>query len=47
MPDTRKFDGSAGEEDYGKIGRGDSGYRQPDPTIAAELVRALGGRGRS
>ena len=41
-PATRKSDGSAGDADYGKIGGGYAGYRQPDPHIAAFILDALG-----
>lgn len=36
-------DGSAGDADYGVIGRGYAHYRQPEPRIAAHLHAALGG----
>jgi SAM-dependent methyltransferase len=39
---ARKADGSAGDADYGAIGRGYSSYRQPEPAIAALIARALG-----
>ena len=39
---TRKSDGSAGDADYGTIGRDYARYRQPDPRIAAAIARALG-----
>lgn len=35
-------DGSAGDADYGVIGASYSGYRQPDPRIAAAIREALG-----
>lgn len=35
-------DGSAGDADYGAIGRGYSRFRQPDPWIAARILDALG-----
>lgn len=35
-------DGSAGDVDYGEIGRSYSRFRQPDPTIAAQILTALG-----
>jgi SAM-dependent methyltransferase len=35
-------DGSAGDVDYGAIGRGYAVYRQPDPRIEAYIDRALG-----
>jgi SAM-dependent methyltransferase len=38
----RKADGSAGDADYGAIGRTYASYRQPEPAIAALIVRALG-----
>ncbi|RKR74919.1 class I SAM-dependent methyltransferase [Frondihabitans australicus] len=41
-PDGRHLDGSAGDADYGTIGRGYTDYRQPDPRIAAAIERALG-----
>ncbi len=40
--DDRRADGSAGDADYGTIGRGYSTYRQPDPRIARRIVEALG-----
>ena len=40
---NRSHDGSAGDADYGAIGRGYSKYRQPDPRIFAEIVRHLDG----
>ncbi len=39
---VRRSDGSAGDVDYGSIGRGYSVYRQPDPRIGAYIDRALG-----
>ena len=39
---TRQADGSAGDTNYGAIGFGYSSFRQPDPTIAAQIVLALG-----
>lgn len=36
------MDGSAGDADYGVIGASYSGYRQPDPRLAAAITRALG-----
>jgi SAM-dependent methyltransferase len=39
----RHDDGSAGDADYGLIGRGYASYRQPDREIAEFLGRALGG----
>ena len=38
----RRRDGSAGDADYGSIGRGYPAYRQPDPRIFGTIVRALG-----
>ena len=38
----RKVDGSAGDADYGAIGPGYTGYRRPDPRIAAHIAGALG-----
>lgn len=38
----RTTDGSAGDADYGVIGASYSGYRQPDPRLAAAITRALG-----
>ncbi|HWV82050.1 MAG TPA: methyltransferase domain-containing protein [Hyphomicrobiaceae bacterium] len=38
----RKADGSAGDADYGAIGRDYASFRQPEPAIAALIVRALG-----
>lgn len=38
----RKADGSAGDADYGTIGRDYASFRQPEPAIAALIVRALG-----
>ena len=35
-------DGSAGDVDYGVIGVDYAVYRQPDPRIAAQILRALG-----
>lgn len=39
---TRARDGSAGDADYGQLGRSYSRYRQPDPRIAARISAALG-----
>ncbi|HEX4790265.1 MAG TPA: methyltransferase domain-containing protein, partial [Actinospica sp.] len=39
----RTADGSAGDADYGTIGRGYAAYRRPDPRIAALLESALDG----
>lgn len=38
----RKSDGSAGDVDYGEIGRSYADYRKPDPLIAAQIRRAVG-----
>lgn len=38
----RTSDGSAGDVDYGEIGRSYARYRRPDPFIAAQIRRALG-----
>lgn len=38
----RKADGSAGDADYGVIGRDYAGFRQPEPAIEALIVQALG-----
>jgi ubiquinone/menaquinone biosynthesis C-methylase UbiE len=38
----RKADGSAGDADYGTIGRDYANYRQPEPAVAALIGRALG-----
>lgn len=37
----RKADGSAGDADYGTIGRDYASYRQPEPAIEALIDRAL------
>ena len=42
MPRLRRSDGSAGDVDYGSIGRSYAVHRQPDPRIAAHIARALG-----
>lgn len=42
MNQTRRRDGSAGDVDYGEIGRSYSRFRQPDPIIAAQIYAALG-----
>jgi len=42
MAHPRKPDGSAGDADYGTIGRGYTNHRQPDPRIAAHILEALG-----
>ena len=39
---ARRADGSAGDVDYGEIGRTYGRYRQPDPVIAAQIHQALG-----
>jgi SAM-dependent methyltransferase len=38
----RNTDGSAGDANYGVIGKSYSSYRQPDPRIAAVIAQALG-----
>lgn len=38
----RHGDGSAGDANYGAIGNGYINYRQPDPHIAAFILKALG-----
>jgi SAM-dependent methyltransferase len=38
----RKADGSAGDADYGTIGRDYASYRQPEPSIEALIDRTLG-----
>lgn len=38
----RRADGSAGDADYGTIGRGYTYYRRPDPAIESAIVEALG-----
>lgn len=40
---VRRTDGSAGDADYGRIGGGYAGHRQPDQRIADVIVKALGG----
>lgn len=42
LGNRRLSDGSAGDVDYGAIGGTYSRYRQPDPEIAAQILRALG-----
>jgi SAM-dependent methyltransferase len=42
VTENRKLDGSAGDADYGTIGRGYTSYRQPDPRIAGRILAALG-----
>jgi SAM-dependent methyltransferase len=39
---TRSADGSAGDADYGAIGKSYAHYRQPDRRIAARIGQALG-----
>jgi SAM-dependent methyltransferase len=39
---VRAADGSAGDADYGTIGRDYASFRQPEPAIAALISRALG-----
>lgn len=39
---ARTTDGSAGDADYGVIGRGYADYRRPDPRIASAIRRQLG-----
>ena len=39
---TRSADGSAGDADYGTIGKSYAHYRQPDDRIAARISQALG-----
>ena len=39
---ARHDDGSAGDADYSSIGTAYSVYRQPDPRIAAAILKALG-----
>ncbi|MFA6154682.1 class I SAM-dependent methyltransferase [Mesorhizobium sp.] len=39
---SRHRDGSAGDANYGAIGTNYTNYRQPEPRIAALIVRALG-----
>ena len=41
MP-QRQLDGSAGDADYGNIGQGYTGFRQPEPRIAQAIEVALG-----
>lgn len=42
MLSARHQDGSAGDANYGVIGRNYTGYRQPEPEIAAFINAALG-----
>ena len=37
----RRDDGSAGDADYGLIGRGYARFRRPDPRISAKILEAL------
>lgn len=39
---SRMVDGSAGDADYGEIGKVYTGFRNPDPRIAQAIVAALG-----
>jgi SAM-dependent methyltransferase len=39
---TRVTDGSAGDADYGEIGKVYTGFRNPDPRIAQAITTALG-----
>ncbi len=39
---ARHQDGSAGDADYGRIGKGYAHYRRPEPEIAARIRRELG-----
>jgi SAM-dependent methyltransferase len=40
---ARAKDGSAGDADYGAIGRAYAAFRQPEPSIAQAILEALGG----
>ncbi|MDX3809909.1 class I SAM-dependent methyltransferase [Bosea thiooxidans] len=42
---ARHADGSAGDADYGRIGRGYASYRQPEPAIGAQIEAVLGPAG--
>lgn len=42
MNKVRHRDGSAGDVDYGEIGRSYARFRRPDPVIAAQILEALG-----
>lgn len=42
MHQSRHKDGSAGDVDYGEIGKSYGRFRQPDPVIAAQIHAALG-----
>jgi hypothetical protein len=39
---VRSSDGSAGDVNYGRVGRAYSSYRQPDARIARLIAQALG-----
>ncbi|MET7995564.1 class I SAM-dependent methyltransferase [Amycolatopsis sp. NPDC005232] len=39
---SRRADGSAGDADYGEIGKVYTGFRNPDPRIAAAVLASLG-----
>lgn len=39
---VRQADGSAGDANYGVLGKRYASFRQPDPRIAAVIERALG-----
>jgi hypothetical protein len=41
-PNRVGLDGSAGDVDYGEIGRSYSRFRQPEPKIASQILDALG-----
>jgi hypothetical protein len=43
---ARRADGSAGDADYGAIGKDYARYRQPDPRIAAVIHKSLGNAAR-
>ena len=42
MGKRRHTDGSAGDVDYGEIGGSYARYRQPEPSIASQILKALG-----
>lgn len=42
MNSVRSGDGSAGDVDYGEIGGSYGRFRQPEPQIATQILRALG-----
>jgi SAM-dependent methyltransferase len=42
MEEGRRRDGSAGDVDYGEIGRSYARFRRPEPIIAAQILEALG-----